>query len=186
MFAINTANGQLLTKAGITLFAGETYTLTVAADDGRDVSRIPVTIEATAEPPNNPPAFSEGTSVTRSVIINAPAGTNIGQPFRATDADTGDTVTYSLEGTDAASFDMNGSTGQMRTKAGVTLEDKTYNVTVVAADQKGANTILAVTIEIDDRDGSVSLSPLESTVWREGNGGVVGPRRRGDGPDGPY
>ncbi len=160
LFAIDTESGQLRTKEGVTLIAGETYTVIVAADDGIERSRITVSIEATAEPPNNPPVFAQGTSTSLSVVINARAGTNIGQPFRATDADTGDTVTYSLEGTDGASFDINGSTGQVRTKAGVTLEDKTYNVTVKAADQKGANTILAVTIEIDDRDGSVSLSPL--------------------------
>lgn len=159
-FDIDTGSGQLRTKSGVTLIAGETYTVTVVADDGTDTAPITVLIEATAEPPNNPPVFAQGTSTSLSVVINARAGTNIGQPFRATDADTGDTVTYSLEGTDAASFDINGSTGQVRTKAGVTLEDKTYNVTVKAADQKGANTILAVTIEIDDRDGSVSLSPL--------------------------
>ena len=158
-FDIDTASGQLRTKSGVTLIAGVTYTVIVAADDGTDTTRITVSIEATAAPPNHAPVFSEGTSTSLSVVINARAGTNIGQPFRATDADTGDTVTYSLEGTDAASFDINGSTGQMRTKAGVTLEDKTYNVTVKAADQKGANTIIAVTIEIEDRDGSVSLSP---------------------------
>jgi hypothetical protein len=163
-FDIDMASGQLSTKAGVTLLAGETYTVVVVADDGTDTALITVSIEATAEPPNNLPVFAQGTSTSLSVVINAPAGTNIGQPFRATDADTGDTVTYSLEGTDAASFDINGSTGQVRTKSGVTLEDKTYNVTVKAADQKGANTILAVTIDIDDRDGSVSLAPSSPQV----------------------
>ena len=181
LFDIDTASGQLRTKSGVTLIAAETYTVIVVADDGADRTRITVSIEATAAPPNNPPVFAEGTSVTRSVTIDARAGTNIGQPFRATDADTGDTVTYSLEGTDAASFGINGSTGQMRTKAGVTLESKTYNVTVKAADQKGANSILAVTIEIDDRDGSVSLSPSRpqfsdrvTAVLSDPDGGVTG------------
>ena len=32
----------------------------VAADDGRDIARITVSIEATAAPPNNAPVFSEG------------------------------------------------------------------------------------------------------------------------------
>ena len=56
---------------------------------------------------NNPPVFSDGTSATRSVSATAPAGTNIGAPVRATDADSGDTLTYSLEGRDAASFAIN-------------------------------------------------------------------------------
>ena len=37
--------------------------------------------------------------------------------------DTDDTLlAYTLAGTDAASFDINGSTGQLRTKAGVTYD----------------------------------------------------------------
>ena len=72
-FAINTANGQLLTKLGVTLFAGETYTVTVSANDGRDIASIPVSIEATAAPPNNPPVFSEGASAERARSVPASA-----------------------------------------------------------------------------------------------------------------
>ena len=36
---------------------------------------------------NNPPVFSEGASATRSVSASAPAGTSIGLPVAATDAD---------------------------------------------------------------------------------------------------
>ena len=52
---------------------------------------------------------------------SAPTGASIGLPVAATDADTGDTLTYSLEGRDAASFDINTTTGQLLTKSGVTL-----------------------------------------------------------------
>ena len=57
---------------------------------------------------------------------NTPPGVNIGDPISATDADEsgegnalefGNTLTYSLEGTDAASFDIDPSTGQLITKA---------------------------------------------------------------------
>ena len=66
-FDINETNGQLRTKSGITLIVGTTYTVTVAADDTKDIARISVSIEATAAPPNNAPVFSEGASATRSV-----------------------------------------------------------------------------------------------------------------------
>ena len=56
---------------------------------------------------NIPPVFREGTSATRSVSASASAGTSIGQPVTATDADPGTTLTYTLEGRDAASFDIN-------------------------------------------------------------------------------
>ena len=84
--------------------------MTVAADDQTDIARITVTINATAAPPNNPPVFSEGASTTRSVSAGAQAGTSIGLPVTATDADQGDTLTYSLEGQDAASFDIRPNT----------------------------------------------------------------------------
>ena len=70
---------------------------------------------------NNPPVFTEGTSATRSVSATSPSGTLIGEPVAATDADQDDTVTYSLEGRDAPSFDINETNGQLRTKSGITL-----------------------------------------------------------------
>ena len=116
LFDINPSSGQLLTRSGVTLIAGETYTVTVAADDATEIARITVTIEATTGPPNNLPVFSEGASATRTVARSAAAGTAIGQPVTATDADAGATVTHSLEGADAASFDINPSSGQLLTK----------------------------------------------------------------------
>ena len=84
---------------------------------------------------NNPPVFTEGTSATRSVSATSPAGTLIGAPVAATDADSGDTLTYSLEGRDAALFDINDTSGQLLTKAGITLiVDETYTLTVAADD----------------------------------------------------
>ena len=66
---------------------------------------------------------------------NASAGTVIGS-VTATDADD-DTLTYSLEGTGAASFDIGSSSGQIVTRAGVTLTiGATHPVTVVATDRE--------------------------------------------------
>ena len=147
LFDINTSSGQLLTESGVTLIAGETYTVTVAADDGTDIARITVAIEATAAPPNNPPVFSEGASATRSVSSSAPAGTSIGLPVTATDADAGTTLNYTLEGADAASFGINAANGQLLTLAGVTLDQSTYTVTVVASDGT-ASARITVTINV--------------------------------------
>lgn len=147
-FAINTANGQLLTKIGVTLLVGETYTVEVSATDGTDVARITVSIEVTAAPPNNPPVFSEGASANRSVRGSAQAGTAIGRPVTATDSDPGSTLTYSLEGANSASFNINPSTGQLLTRAGVTLPAASFPVTVVARDQLGGSGRITVTITI--------------------------------------
>ena len=147
-FDIRPTTGQLITRAGVTLTTGTTYEITVVASDGTDSARVAVTITATAAPPNNPPAFSDGSSTTRSVSASAPAGTRVGQPVTATDADSGDTLTYSLEGTDAASFDINTSNGQILTRSGVTLTvGTTYEVTVAASDGT-ASTSITVTISV--------------------------------------
>ena len=84
---------------------------------------------------NNPPVFDDGVSATRTVSAGAPAGTNIGAPVSATDADAGEVVSYTLEGRDAGLFEINGATGQLMTKSGITLiADEDYTVTVVAND----------------------------------------------------
>ena len=175
LFAINTSTGQLLTKSGVTLLVGETYTVIVVADDGTDTSQITVSIEATAAPPNNPPVFSDGASATRSVAAGAPAGTSIGTPVAATDADQGDTLTYSLEGQDAASFDINTSNGQLLTVAGVTLDRSTYTVTVVASDGTASASItVTITVVLNNPPTFANTSTTRSVREHSPTGTNVG------------
>ncbi len=73
------------------------------------------------------PEFVDGAG-TRSIAENTPPGVNIGAPISATDDDEGaieyaDTLTYSLSGTDASSFDIDASTGQLITKAPLDAEE---------------------------------------------------------------
>ena len=81
------------------------------------------------------PEFVTGAG-TRDVDENTPPGVNIGAPVSATDADEGteefgQTLTYKLGGIDAASFDIDESTGQLITKAPLDHESKpSYSVTV--------------------------------------------------------
>ena len=158
-FAINEKTGGLLTKSGVTLIAGETYTVTVAASDTKDITRIDVSIAATAAPPNNPPVFS-GTARSFTVPHNVSAGSAIGSAVTATDAD-GDTLTYSLEGTDAASFDIRSNTGQIVTKSGVILVVGASNSVTVVASDGTATASIAVTIGV--------VAPLNNApVFNEG------------------
>ena len=69
------------------------------------------------------PTFTEGTTTTRTFDETfgddtVATATNIGQPVTATDPDTGDTLTYTLKGTDAARFDIVSTSGQLLTKVG--------------------------------------------------------------------
>ena len=101
---------------------------------------------------NEPPEFSSPTA-TREVPENTAANTNIGAALpAATDADN-DPLTYTLEGTDAASFGFDAATRQLSTKSGVTYDHETkpsYSVTLKADDDNGGSDTLAVTITVTD------------------------------------
>ncbi len=147
-FGISSATGQLLTKAGVTLTVGTTYNVNVEVSDGAVRATIAIAITATAGPPNSAPVFTDGSSTTRRVFETASAGSTIGSPVSATDADSGDSLLYSLEGTDAASFGIRTNTGQLLTKAALDASAKsTYSVTVVVSDGK-AQARIDVTITV--------------------------------------
>ena len=142
-FSINSSTGQLLTRAGVTLDAAS-YTVTVVATDNLGAT---ASIVVTITVANSAPAFSD-TSASRSVDRSATEDTPIGDPVTASDSDPGDTLSYSLQGADAASFSINSSTGQLLTRAGVTLDAASYTITVVAADDQGATASIVVTITV--------------------------------------
>ena len=84
-------------------------------------------------------------STTRSVAENTAAGVDIGAPAAATAVGGG--VTYTLGGTDAASFDIVSSTGQLQAKAALDYETRSsYEVTVTGTDTDGSVT---TTVSID-------------------------------------
>ena len=98
---------------------------------------------------NVAPEFPSGPA-TRSIDENTAAGTNIGAPVAATDAND-DTLVYSLEGTDAASFGIVANTGQLTTLAALDFEDKTtYTVVVRATDPAELYDTIDVTINVTD------------------------------------
>ena len=124
-------------------------------DDASNAETLTSTATAAvaAAVPNNPPAFSADTAA-RSVAENTAAGQNVGAALTATDADS-DTLTYTLEGTDAASFDIVSGSGQIRTRTGVTYNHEaksTYSVVVKADDGNGGTDTVTVTIAVTDVD----------------------------------
>ena len=90
-------------------------------------------VDGSRRPPalNNAPTFDDGPSTTRSVDENTTSGQDIGAPVTASDADSSDTLTYALGGTDATSFSIVSSSGQLQTSAALDHETKsTYTVAV--------------------------------------------------------
>ena len=104
---------------------------------GPDKSALAISANAVEMAPGrNAPVFTDGPTATRSVRRNTPAGVNIGAPVSATDADN-DALTYSLGGPDGVGFDLNRSSGQLRTRAPLTGINRTsYEVLVSVSDSK--------------------------------------------------
>ena len=135
VFDIDSSSGQLETSAALDFEAQRFYIVVVSVSDDTDTVSITVTVNITNV--NETPLFPDSTDTTLEVSKYTPAGTNIGAPITAVDPDSGDTLTYSLGGDDAASFDFDMTTGQLITKDGVTFDKAVkseYTVTVTVTD----------------------------------------------------
>ena len=94
------------------------------------------------------PKFSDGFRASRSLTENARPGDAVGDPIAATHPDDFE-ITYSISGTDAASFTVDEETGQIRVKEGVALElGQTLTLNLTATDSAGFGAIIIVTIEV--------------------------------------
>ena len=159
----------------------ETYT-PVAEDEGKylrataeytDGEGSSSTAEAVSDAlvtTNIAPEFPATETGERSVLESRPEGGYIGAPVAANDAND-DTLTYTLGGADAGSFDIDGSTGQIKVGAGTTPDPAvrdTYTVVVTATDPSGADDTITVTITVTglltqyDSDGNGAISKNEA------------------------
>ena len=172
-FDINSTTGQLKTKATHNYNNKAAYTVTVTASDGSLLNEITVTINVigteTETPTNSTPRFADGNHTQRTVAENTAKGIDIGDPITATDADN-DALTYTLGGSDAAAFDIDNTTGQLKTNADLDYETKnTYTVTVTVSDGNVAITItvIIIIIDLDDQESptlTLTSEPLTETT----------------------
>ena len=119
--------------------SGNYLQATASYTDGHGSGKTEMAATDGAVSSNSAPEFDAATAE-RSVAENTAAGENVGAPVMATDADTGDTLAYTLGGADAASFDIDAMSGQITVGAGTTLDyetKQTYSVTVTATDGDG-------------------------------------------------
>ena len=109
---------------------------------------------------NKGPKFTLSTT-TREVRENTDPGEPFDLAVTATDGDEEDdpVLLYTLGGVDAASFDIDRTDGQLKTKAKLDYETKNvYRVTVTATDPSGASDSTDVTINIlDINDNAVII-----------------------------
>ena len=145
------------------LEADTAYQVSVRATSG-DEGDSPWSLAAvgsTNKEGNAAPEFASATA-DRSVAENTPSGQRVGAAITATD-DNSTTLNYSLAGAHASLFDIEGSTGQIKTKEPLNTEAEcrdvdsnhlttcTYMVLVVVDDDgDGGSDVIAVTISVTD------------------------------------
>ena len=171
-FDIVRTTGQLQTKAALDYSTKTSYDVTVTATDAAGLSdAITVTINVTDVDENLPPEFPSA-ATTREVAENTVAGEDIGAPVAASDADDA-ALTYTLSGTDTASFAIDSDTGQLMTLAALDYETKaTYSVTVTASDSGGLSDSIDVTITVTDVDEMGTGDPLVDGYDANGSGTI--------------
>ena len=167
-----TSNGTSSTYVLVAADVNQYLKVTVSYTDGQSSGKS-ATSAATGQigASNAEPMFSTDTT-TRSVPENSASGIDIGAAVTATDSDSSPTLFYSLNGSDAGSFTIDSSSGQIKTKSGVTYNYESaktaYTVTVNVRDSKDAAGIantttddtITVTINLTnvDEPGTVSIS----------------------------
>ena len=188
VFGIDSSTGQLKTKAALDHESTESYDVTVTVRDAGSLpASIPVTINVGDV--NEAPQFPSGPA-TREVAENTATNVDFGDPVEATDEDESDSWTYSLEGADASSFDIDTGSGQLKTLAPLNHENKdSYSVTVVATDSSNARGTIDVTITVGDvneapafpssEDGARSIP--ENTAAGQNIGAAVAAEDQDDG-----
>ncbi len=158
------------TKGALDYEGQSSYAVTVTATDGDGLTAsISVTIEVTDV--NEAPAYPAA-SAWVIVSENTAAGANIISPAEATDPDAGDTVTYSLGGTDQAHFTIDSATSELQTKEALDYEGKSsYSLSVTATDGGGLTASIAVTINVNDVneapayvDAAITVNVAENTA----------------------
>ena len=158
--------------------AGNYIRATASYTDGEEPNRTKTANAVSArvgDPPpvNSAPAFPSTENGQREAPENTTGGTSIGNPVEARpergDSAVNDPLTYSLTGTDAASFTIDAHTGQLRLASGVTLDFETkrshrFTVQVTdGADQHGDDDMDAVddTINVTVTVTNVNEAPAD-------------------------
>ena len=154
-----------------------TATYTDAQGSGQKAWKVSANSVGSTAPSNNPPAFASDSDA-RPIAENSEANTNVGSAVTATDPDSGDALTYTLSGTDAASFAIGASNGQITVGSGTSLDyesgTNSYSVIVSVSDGKNSegnadttvDDTITVAINVTDVEeaGTVVLSPAQPVV----------------------
>ncbi|MCB1449466.1 MAG: cadherin domain-containing protein, partial [Nitratireductor sp.] len=122
-------------------------------------------------PPNAVPVIvSNGGGET--ALISIDENTTAVTTVTATDADSGDTLTYSITGgDDAAKFTIDENTGELTFVSAPDFEmpldyndNNTYDVEVTVSDGNGGTDVQVIAVTVNDIDDTAPVAPVISTI----------------------
>ena len=118
---------------------------------------------------NTAPEFPSSENGRREVEENTAAGQRIGDAVAASDPDVGDTLTYRLDGADAASFEIDELSGQLLTEAALDYDEgkRSYSMTLVVTDTSGETDSIRVLVAVTDVDEVPVLSGSAAVDYEE-------------------
>ena len=185
LFSIGTSNGQISIGASTALDFespadsddNNDYELTVQVMDSKDAGgtadtsvddTISVTITVTNV--NEPPEF-DSSAIELEIAENTSADTNVGDPVKASDPESG-ALTYSLSGVNSDLFDIDTSSGQLKTKGPLDHESHSaIGLTVTATDPGDLTASIETTVTVTDVDTEAPGEPdAPSVAPNPGNG----------------
>ena len=170
-FSIGSSTGRITVAGTLNRATNSTYRLTIRASDNHSNSNaatVNITVAATT---NRPPAFGQSFytfSAEESSALNSEVGT-----VSATDPDTGDIVSYSIQtGNSSGHFGIQSSTGRITVIRTLDYETtSSYTLTVRASDNRGGTSDTTVFITIPAPVPSFQFTPNPmalggtSNVW---------------------
>ncbi len=182
-FAINGSSGQITVNAALDYETNTSHSVTVRATsaDG-STSTQTYTIAVTDVNESGATAIADNDAAADSVTENAAIGTAVGVTAFSDDADTSDTITYSLDNDDSGRFAINASTGIVTVAGAIDREADGPNrsITVRATSSDGSFQTRSFTIAVTDVDefdiSAISDTDAAANAVNENaaNGTVVG------------
>ncbi len=166
IFEINSSTGAITVVNNSKLDYETTisYSLTVQATDGTNTDNATVTVTVTDVNDNNPVLSASDKSVSE--------GTTAVETVSATDADAGDSKTYSISGTDASFFSIGATTGVLTFASAPDYEnpadantDNVYVLDVTVTDGGSNTDTKTINVTVTDvNDNNPVLSASDKSV----------------------